>query len=183
MRPHPLAAASLLVLAVACDDAPRALGPADTIETQSAGFSAVNPAGKTDGIADLIAAQASAWADKDATAYAATYTEDADLINPIAGILAGREVIRSQHAFLFNPVNGPFRASTSSWNLRDLIFLSGSVALVKLDVTLTGFSGLPPGLPAVEPGVVRTRVSWIAVRQGREWRILFQQMTPYPSMN
>lgn len=183
MRLNLLAPAALLVVAAACDDAPRALGPAETIEAQSAGFSAVNPAGKTDGIADLIAAQEAAWADKDATAYAATYTEDAELINPVAGILAGREVIRTQHAFLFNPVNGPFRASTSSLSLRDLIFLSGNVALVKLDVTLTGMIGLPPGLPMVEPGVVRTRVSWIAVRQGREWRILFQQMTPFPAPN
>lgn len=66
--------------------------------------------------------------------------------------------------------------------MRDISFLTGTTALVKLDVTLTGYSTLPPGLPAVQPGVVRNRVTWIAIKQGGEWLIDFQQMTPLPPM-
>lgn len=182
MRAILRATAPLLFLTAACDDAPRALGPAESLAGDAAVFAEANPAGKIEGIEDLVGAQAAAWTDKDAAAYAATYTEDVQFINPIGTVLHGRTAVQAGHTFLFNPVNGPFRASSSSWVMRDVAFLSGTVALVSLDVTLTGFSALPPGLPAVEPGVVRTRVTWIAVRQQDGWAILFQQMTPLPAV-
>lgn len=181
MRKRLITAAVLPMLVAACGDAPTELGPTESVTTHAAVSAAVTPAGMTEGVEDLVLAQEAAWAAKDAAAYAATYTEDAELVNPVAGILVGRAGILAGHAFLFNPATGPFRASTSSLTVRDIVFLSGTVALVKLDVTLTGFSGLPPGLPAVEPGVVRTRVSWIAVRQGPQWQIMYQQMTPHPA--
>jgi uncharacterized protein (TIGR02246 family) len=170
----------LVLLTAACDGAPDALSPGSTAPGADAAFVDVPAAGQMSGIVQLIAEHEAAWAAKDATAYAATYTVDAEVINPVGGILAGREVIRAQHAFLFNPVNGPFRATTSTWSVRGVTFLTGTIALVKLDVLLTGISMLPPGLPAYEPGVVRTRVSWIAVRRGGSWEIMHQQMTPLP---
>lgn len=167
--------------ALACADQPDATAPGDALAGEGPAFAAT-ATGQTTGVLDLIDAQDAAWAAKDGVAYGATYVEDAEVINPVGGILAGRAVIASQHVFLFNPVNGPFRASTSTWTLRDLVFLSGHVALVKLDVVLTGFSAVPPGLPQSEPGVVRTRVTWIAVKQGGAWLILHQQMTPLPPL-
>lgn len=172
-------AALLCLLLPACDDSPGALGPGEAVEPLASAAS-VAAAGQQDDILALIDAQAAAWAAKDGAAYGATYTEDAVLINPVGGILVGSALIASQHVFLFNSVNGPFRVSASSWTLRDLTFLTGSIAMVELDVTLTGFSALPPGLPAVEPGVVRTRVTWIAIKRGGEWLIMHQQMTPLP---
>jgi uncharacterized protein (TIGR02246 family) len=169
----------LLALA-ACGEAQNTLGPAAVDGGPEAQFAAT-AAGQTDDIAALIAAQDAAWAAKDAAAYAATYTTDAEVINPVGGFLVGSAVIQAQHAFLFNPVNGPFRASTSVWALRDLIFLTGTTALVKLDVTLTGYSSLPPNLPAVQPGVVMNRVTWVAVKRDGAWRITHQQMTPLPA--
>jgi len=160
-------------------------GCGDTTEPVSSNGAAAAPAyavataaGQTAGIHDLIAAQSAAWAAKDAAAYGATYTEDAEVVNPVGGILSGSAAVTAQHAFLFNPTFGFFRNSTSSWTVRSITFLTGTTALVRTDVVLTGFSGLPPGLNATEPGVVRTRVSWIAVKQGQQWRIMYQQMTP-----
>lgn len=174
------AATVLLLLLAACGDGHDTLAP-------QAGGGAGSPAsavaaGQRDGILQLIEAQRSAWAAKDAVAYGRTYTEDAEMINPVGGILSGRAIITSQHAFLFNPATGPFRASTSNMAVRGIDMLTGSIGFVKLDVTLTGFSTLPPGLPAVEPGVVRTRVTWIVVKSGAEWLIMHQQMTPLPPM-
>jgi uncharacterized protein (TIGR02246 family) len=130
------------------------------------------------GITTLLDAYDAAWAAYDATAFAANYMEDGEIINPIAGILAGREAIRAAHAFLFT---GPFAGSTSSTAVRRMVFLTGTTAMVDLNVTLTGYQALPPGLPESEPGVVRTRVKWIVVRQGEGWLILAQQMTPLPA--
>jgi uncharacterized protein (TIGR02246 family) len=140
-------------------------------------YSTAVAAGQTQAIHDLIAEQSAAWAAKDAAAYGRTYTADTEVVNPVGGILTGSAAVTAQHAFLFNPAFGFFRNSTSSWTVRSISFLTGTTALVKLDVVLTGFSGLPPGLTATEPGVVRTRVSWIAVKQGQQWRIMYQQMT------
>jgi uncharacterized protein (TIGR02246 family) len=168
-------ACATVLIAAACSEAPDATAP--NTRTEPA-FTVAE--GHVSGIHDLIAAQEAAWAAKDAVAYAANYTEDAEVIAPIAQIVAGRAAVQGQHVFLFNPVTGIFRASTQSLSLRSLTFLTGTIALVKLDVTLTGFHALPPGLRESEPGVVRTRVTWVAVKRGPQWRILFQQMTPFP---
>lgn len=166
------ALAATAVIATACSDTHQTMGPASEAEPAF-----IVAEGQIAGIHDLIAAQDAAWAAKDPVAYAATYTEDTEIIAPIGLILAGRAAVQGQHAFLFNPVSGFFRGSTSVWNLRSLTFLTGTVALVKLDVTLTGYAGLPPGLVEYAPGVVQTRVTWVAVKQGEGWLILHQQMT------
>jgi len=44
-------------------------------------------------------------------------------------------------------------------------------------VSLTGYAFLPPGLPSSN-GVVRNRVTWVVVKRGGDWSIVFQQMTP-----
>jgi uncharacterized protein (TIGR02246 family) len=169
------ATVAAVVMAAACSEAPDAMAPNSRTEPA---FTVAE--GHVGGIEALIATQEAAWAAKDAVAYAANYTEDAEVIAPIAQIVAGRAAVQGQHVFLFNPVTGIFRASTQSLSLRSLTFLTGTIALVKLDVTLTGFHALPPGLRESEPGVVRTRVTWVAVKRGPQWRILFQQMTPFP---
>jgi uncharacterized protein (TIGR02246 family) len=175
MKPNIAGAIAAALILTACSDSHQTLAPdSDT------GPAFIVAAGHVAGIEDVIAAQDAAWAAKDAIAYGNTYTEDTEVIAPIGLILTGRATVQAQHAFLFNPVNGFFRSSTSVWSLRSLTFLTGAIALVKLDVTLTGFSGLPPGLQATEPGVVRTRVTWVAVKQGAEWKILHQQMTAIP---
>jgi uncharacterized protein (TIGR02246 family) len=168
-----------VMMIAACGDSPGSSAAGSPMEPGSQAAGAV-ARGQEDRILALIDAQSAAWAAKDGIAYGATYTEDASVVNPVGGLLAGRTVIANQHVFLFNPVNGPFRQSTSSWTVRNITFLTGTIALVELDVTLTGFSALPPGLPAVEPGVVRTRVTWIAVHRAGTWLIMHQQMTPLP---
>jgi len=130
---------------------------------------------QTRGIEALKSAWDAAWAAKDAAAYAANYAEDADVVNPVGGILAGREAIRAQHAFLFS---GPFAGSTSVSEIRRTVFLTGTIVIVDVNLSLSGYQGLPPGLVATVPGVVRTRVKLIVVKEGANWEILAQQMTP-----
>jgi uncharacterized protein (TIGR02246 family) len=126
------------------------------------------------GIAALKEAWDAAWAAKDAAAYARNYTVNGELVNPLGGILAGREEIRTQHEFLFN---GPFAGSTSTSEVRRTVFLDEDVRMLDLNVTLTGFAGLPPGLHETEPGVVRSRMKLIVVERASGWKILAQQIT------
>lgn len=162
---------------VACQDAPTTPLSQDGPATVTAA-SAVGPIhADEDGIQGLIDASEAAWAAKDATAYAASYHPDVDFVNPVGGVVVGREAVRAQHVFLFTTL---FAGSTSEMVVRRLEFLTGTLAQVDLNVTLTGFAALPPGLPQAEPGVVRTRVRWIVVKRAGDWQILSQQMTALP---
>lgn len=127
------------------------------------------------GITSLINAWEEAWNAGDAAAYARNYTVNGELVNPLGGILDGREAIRTQHEFLFT---GPFAGSTSTSEVRRTVYLGQDARMVDLDVTLTGYAGLPPGLPEVEPGVVQVRIKLIVVRREAGWKILAEQITP-----
>jgi uncharacterized protein (TIGR02246 family) len=138
-----------------------------------------NPPGQTAQIEALETAWSAAWEAKDAAAFAANYAEDAEFINPIGGILAGRAAIGAQHTLLFN---GPFAQSTQTVEVRRIEFLTGSIAIVFLDMTFSGFAGLPGGLQPTEPGVLRGRLTWVVMKNGGEWQIVSQQMTPFPPL-
>lgn len=125
----------------------------------------------------LKSAWDAAWAAKDARAYAANYTANAEFVNPVGGVVAGRQGIRAAHVFLFT---GPFAGSTQSSEVRRTVFLTRAIRIVDLDVALTGYAGLPPGLRETAPGIVRTRVKWVVVERQGGWKILAQHMTALP---
>lgn len=167
----PLVAVALL--SSACSDRPDATSP---IGVQPVGVAAQSPSSSisTDPIMDIVTAVTAAWAAKDASAYAEPYAADVQAVSPRGDLLAGRDVFRAQHVFLFG---GPFAGSTQTIDVRDVRFLTGTIAIVAQDVSLTGYAFLPPGLPS-SGGVVRTRVTWVVEKRAGRWEIVFQQMTP-----
>lgn len=168
------------LLGTACSDSstPTALGSADAPDAQFAAL-AVNPPGQVAHINALVNAATAAWTAKDATAYAAIYTEDVHFIGPTAGVIVGREALRLQHEFLFSAF---FSQSTQTLEIRRIQFLTGTIAIVELNVTLTGYFALPPGLREAEPGIVRNVGRWVVVKHRGEWLVLGQQMTPVPPL-
>lgn len=125
-------------------------------------------------IMDLVDAVTAAWTAKDAAAYAAPYAVDIQLVNPRGAALAGRDAFQAQHVILFS---GPFAGSTQTILVKDIQFLTGTIAIVYQEVSLTGYAFLPPGLPSLN-GVVRNRVTWVVMKREGKWEIVFQQMTP-----
>ena len=178
LRAASVAAMPLLAVALlsaACNDPSHATAP--VVGAQSVGMSAQPPSSSnisTDPIMDLVSAATAAWTAKDAAAYAASYAEDLQAVSPRGDLIAGRDAFRAQHVFLFG---GPFAGSTQTIAVREIRFLTGTIAIVAQDVTLTGYAFLPPGLPS-SGGVVRTRVTWVVEKRGGQWEIVFQQMTP-----
>jgi uncharacterized protein (TIGR02246 family) len=182
MRRHflsPLRAASLaaipavlLVVTTGCNDESDATGPLGGRQIQAAqsNLGAI----PTDPILEIVSALTAAWAAKDAAGYAAPYAADLQFINPLGAVISGRDAFRAQHVFLFN---GPFAGSTLTLVVRDIQFLTGTIAIVYLDGSLTGYAFLPPGLPS-SGGVQRTRNTWVVEKRGGEWQIVFQQYTP-----
>jgi uncharacterized protein (TIGR02246 family) len=162
------------LLGLACSDRSNTAAP---IADRSVAASAqpLSNSIPTDPILDIVRTVTAAWAAKDASAYTAPYAEDVQVINPVGALVAGREALRAQHAFLFA---GPFAGSTQTIDVRDIQFLTGTIAIVHQNVALTGYAFLPPGLPS-SGGVVRNRVTWVVEKRDGSWEIVFQQMTPY----
>ena len=162
-----------VLVSSACGDQPDATAP---ISVRAVEMSArpVSSSISTDPIMDIVSAVTAAWSAKDAAAYAAPYAADVQAVSPRGDLLNGRDIFRSQHVFLFG---GPFAGSTQTIEVRDIQFLTGTIAIVHQNVSLTGYAFLPPGLPS-SGGVVSTRVTWVVEKRGGSWEIVFQQMTP-----
>ena len=173
-RAASLAAIAVLMLvgSTACtkeSDATRPLGAAETPASQ--GSLAAIP---TDGILDIVAGRTAAWAAKDAEAYASAFATDLRFINPTGVLVSGRDAFRATHVFLFN---GPFAGSTLNLAVREIQFLTGTVAIVYLDLSISGYAFLPPGVSPSNDGVARARVTWVVEKQKGEWQIVFMQNT------
>jgi uncharacterized protein (TIGR02246 family) len=173
--------AGLAVLALGfttgCSESPVAqAAPGDGLQPSSASFSALPapPPAAARGIHDLLARWSDSWNSMDGMAYGSHYAEDADFVNPLGGIVTGSADIGRTHVFLFN---GPFRGSRSDYGIRRMVALTGNLVIVDLNVSLSGYAFLPPGLSASPDGVVRTRGRLIVGTVHGEWKILAQQYT------
>ena len=161
------------LLSSACGDQPDATAPIGARPVEVAA-QPLSSSISTEPILDIVTAVTAAWAAKDAAAYAAPYAADVQAVSPRGDLLDGRDAFRSGHVMLFG---GPFAGSTQTIEVRGIQFLTGTIAIVHQDVSLTGYAFLPPGLPS-SGGVVRTRVTWVVEKRGGSWEIVFQQMTP-----
>jgi uncharacterized protein (TIGR02246 family) len=173
----PVLALLTAVAAAGCGDstinAPQrtdALAVPDAVEAR---MGTVPPAMER-GIQELLQAWEAAWASMDGHAYGANYAEDAAFINPLGGVLSGRQAIATQHVFLFN---GPFAGSVQTNQVRRIAPLTGTLAIVDVDGLLTGVVAFPPGLDETAPGEVATRGRLVVGKTGSRWEILAQQMT------
>jgi uncharacterized protein (TIGR02246 family) len=166
--------ASLAFLIAACGPSPTQQPEADP--ALGVAQAAIPAQAVESDIIDLLDRWTAAWSAKDATAFAAVYAVDADFVNPLGAVVPGRTAIEATHAFLFGAF---FAGSEQTWEMRRLVPLTGSLALVDLNVELAGFQGVPPGLPVSPDGIVRTRTRLTVGRTGGSWEIQSQQLTAY----
>jgi len=130
----------------------------------------------------LIHQQESAWNSGDGAGFAAAFTDDADFINIRGDLFHGREMIGARHTFI---LRGPFRGSHVTITVRQFKEIAPDVVLVETDHTLTNYVSLPPGVNPTSPGVLKTRMSYLATKRGGEWRFIAAQNTavaPAPSV-
>jgi uncharacterized protein (TIGR02246 family) len=164
------------VIVAGCDGSPTATQHHDALaapDAVAARMGTVPPAMER-GIQELLQTWQAAWASMDGNAYGANYAEDAEFINPLGGVLSGRQAIAATHVFLFN---GPFAGSVQTNQVRRIAPLTGTLAIVDVDGLLTGYVALPPGLGETAPGEVATRGRLVVGKTGSRWEILAQQMT------
>jgi uncharacterized protein (TIGR02246 family) len=164
---------ALTVAAVAgCKDRSEPVGSSQELAPPASGVVA-----NLAGIQALVDAQFAAWNAKDAAAVAAVYAVDATFIDPIGAVLEGRAEIRERHAYLFA---GPFAGSTEVQVITRVRMLTGTLAVVHLATSLTGYAFLAPGVRPTEPGVLRVTKTWVVQKRAGSWSILAQQITFVP---
>lgn len=122
----------------------------------------------------LVAEQTEAWNRHDAAAWSKDFAPDAEFINIVGTVFTGREEIETRHAFIFERIFKDTRAEVTVTSIR---FLTPAVAVVDTEHVVTGYTGLPPGVQATEPGVLRTRMRYVLKQAGGRWSIVAGQNT------
>jgi uncharacterized protein (TIGR02246 family) len=122
----------------------------------------------------LVDRQAEAWNRSDAAAWSKDFAPDADFVNIVGMVFSGRAEIEKRHAFIFA---GVFKGSRARVTFRKLSFPRPDVALLETEHEVTRFGVLPPGIQPTEPGVLRTRMKYVLIREQAGWQIIAAQNT------
>ena len=164
----------LLVIAatVACDEEP--FSPATdgsptgsiTVEAEVRG----SPRDR-EAIQDIVRVFDEAWTAGDPVRYAAQYAHVDDWVGPDGAVLSP-PAITALYTALFSFV---FPNTTRSSSIRELTFLTGTIAVLDIDTRVTGFGSLPPGIVPWQPGILRALEKNILIKRDGEWRIVRHQ--------
>ncbi len=120
-------------------------------------------------IRNVVMRQADTWNSHDATAYAALFTKDCDVVNVPGWWWKGRAELQHKLTAAFSTA---FRKSKLTITDVQMRFLTPSVALAHARWTMVGFK-MPPGMP--EPGAgIQTLV---LTKQQGQWLITGFQNT------
>jgi uncharacterized protein (TIGR02246 family) len=167
-----LATALLVVAGVsACNDEPLTVGPgASAMAPQAAVSGSPGDLNAMQNIADTFN---EAWNAGDGAAYAAQY-HGAEWIGPNGNILTDPAAITALYTGLLTFV---FPGTTGTRTIRNLTFLTGTIAVLDIDARVTGFGPLPPGINPWKPDTIRALEKNILVKRGGEWRIVKHQQT------
>ncbi len=151
-----------MVAAVACEDEPLSPG--------AGGSGAEDPLveAKVQGGPD------EAWTAGDPVRYAAQYAGVADFVGPTGAVLTDPAAITALYTALFTFV---FPNTTRQSTIRNLTFLTGTLAVLDIDTRVTGFASPPPGVVPWQPGIIRALEKNILVKRAGEWRIVRHQQT------
>jgi uncharacterized protein (TIGR02246 family) len=126
-------------------------------------------------IRELLAAQARAWNEHDARAWAARFSDDAEFVNIMGTLFQGRAQIEARHAELFR---GVFAKSRVTVTTRKVASLGATSALAETVHELRDYTRLPPGIHASDAdGTLRTRLKYVLVLTSDGWRIRSAQNT------
>jgi hypothetical protein len=104
----------------------------------------------------------------------------ADWVGPDGTVLNDPAAIRGVYEFVIGVLlAGTTRAST----VRRLTFLTGTLAVLDLDVRVTGFDEPAPGIVPWRPGIIRALEKHVLQKRAGEWRIIqHQQLLVAPTV-
>lgn len=128
----------------------------------------------------IIADQAAAWNRHDATAWASRFAPTADFINILGTPFAGKPAIEGITTRIFASI---FKSSHDSVTVQKIVLVTPDLAIAHYEHAVSGYTALPPGIQASEPGadgkgVLRTRMVYV-LKKGADaqWMIVSGQNT------
>jgi hypothetical protein len=167
-----------IIAAPACNDeplSPAAAGGSPNSEAGDPSFQAAVSGRPRDRAAmqEIVNTFDQAWTSGDPVTYAAQYA-GAEWVGPNGVVLTDPAAITALYTgiILFG-LPGTTRAST----IRNLTFLTGTIAVLDIDARVTGFTSLPPGVVPWQPGTLRALEKNILVKRAGEWQIVKHQQT------
>ncbi len=116
----------------------------------------------------ILHRQKTAWNNGDARAYAQDCDEHISFTNILGQVLFGRTGFEEKHAAIFASF---FKGSQMEFSVRRIHFPLPEVAIVDLDVEITAYPALPPGIPAPVGGVLRTCLLQVFVYTDETWHV------------
>lgn len=170
LRTHARIGIALLTIAAvtACKDEPlTSTSITDLSEGSVSAIQANVPGSPGDRVAiqQIVTTFDVAWTAGDAVTYAGQYA-GAEWVGPTGTVLTDPAAITGLYSFLFAvALQGTTRQST----IRNLTFLTGTIAVLDIDAVVTGGALPPPGLAAREKNIL--------VKHAGEWRIIQHQQT------
>lgn len=122
----------------------------------------------------IVQTQEAAWNNGNARAWGSVFSEDATFVNIRGEFYQGRTAIIQLHIRI---LEGPYKGSHTTMSIRRITQLGDGIALIETDNEVSGFQALPPGVAATSAGILRTRLIYIARKQGGGWKIISAQNT------
>lgn len=130
--------------------------------------------GDVAGVTAIVTAWDAAWNAGDGSGIGALFVDDAEFINGRGQIALGSAAIGAQHAA---SLGGVFKGSHTQGTIRNIVFLTGTSAVVNVYNELTNFKALPPGVVPTKPGLQSGLHKRLVVKRGGVWRIVQMQIT------
>jgi uncharacterized protein (TIGR02246 family) len=130
--------------------------------------------GDESGVGAVAWAWDAAWNAGDSKSIGALFVDDAEFVNGRGQVAQGAATITANNTM---NLAGVFKGSHSHNTIRNILFLSGTTAILNTNNELTGFKALPPGAVATSPGLLLQRHKIVVVKRGDVWRIVQMQLT------
>jgi uncharacterized protein (TIGR02246 family) len=160
---------ALLTIAAATGCKEEALAPVPGTEHSDLTVQAdVNKSpGDLAAIQQIVTTFDQAWTAGDAVTYAGQFAGVTEWVGPTGTVLTDPAAITARYTFLFTvALPGTIRQST----IRNLTFLTGTIAVLDIDTRVTGGTLPPAGSRAREKNIL--------VKRAGEWQIIQHQQTP-----
>lgn len=124
-------------------------------------------------ISGIISAMQKAWDAADVAGYSASMADDVRFLTVTGDVLVNKSEFDQRHVELFRKY---FKGSHQSAKVRETFFVRPRVAICDVDVEITGYKAVPPGV-SVKPGQpLRMRTRYVLTLDSK-WAIRSGQST------